>query len=406
MDDVLQHWTAELAEQLAEFYRDLHQHPELSFQEHRTADQVAKILAPLDLEVATGVGSTGVVAVLRNGDGPVVMLRADMDALPIREQTGLAYASTERAVDADGTEVPVMHACGHDMHTASLVGALTLLAHGRQHWSGTVLAVFQPAEEVAGGAAAMVADRLFERFPIPDVILGQHVTPMPVGMVGYGVGSVMAATDSLQVTLFGHGGHGSMPEHTIDPVLMAASAVVRLQSVVAREVSMNDHAVVTVGRLQAGTKDNIIPGMAELGINIRTYTPEVRQRVRAAVERIVRAEASAAGAEREPELRWTHGTPILVNDAAATDTVVSALTARFGPDRVVRIPPASASEDAGVYGEAIGAPTVYWFWGGFDPQSGPPTVNHTPEFAPVPGPTLAAGVENLTVAALAWLAST
>ena len=404
MDDILQRWDPELAEQLAEFYRDLHQHPELSFQEHRTAEQVAKALAPLDLEVTKGVGGTGVVAVLRNGDGPVVMLRADMDALPVLEKTGLPYASSERAVDSDGTEVPVMHACGHDMHTTGLVGVLTLLARGRQDWAGTVLAVFQPAEEVAGGAAAMVADGLFERFPAPDVILSQHVAPMPVGMVGYGVGPVMAATDSLQVTLFGRGGHGSMPEYAIDPVLMAASVVVRLQSIVAREVSMNEQAVVTVGRLHAGAKDNIIPDTAELGINIRTYTPEVRQRVRAAVERIVRAEAAAAGAEREPELRWTHGTPVLINDAAATGTVVSALTARVGPERVVQIPPAPASEDVGVYGEALGVPTVYWFWGGVDPRCGPPAFNHTPEFAPVLAPTLTAGVENLTVAALAWLA--
>lgn len=396
---------------LADLYRALHSDPELSGQEHATAARVIAALEGTGAEVTPGVGGTGVVVVLRNGDGPVVMLRADMDALPVRENTGLPYASTKSVPDANGRQVSVAHACGHDMHTAALVGAVQTLAATRSAWSGTLLAVFQPAEELASGAQAMLDDGLFDRFPTPSVIIGQHVGPLPAGVIGYGTGPIMAGTDSVDVTLHGRGGHGSSPEHTVDPVVMAAAAVLRLQGIVAREVPSHEQAVVTVGRLQAGTKENIIPDTAELGINLRTYSAERRAAVRAAVERVVRAEAAASNAPRDPDFDWTVTAPVLISDPAATEKTVAALREHFGADQVWPLPPLSASEDVGVFGNAIGVPTVFWFWGGVTMQTFtdafakgelPPT-NHSPEFAPVLEPTLSAGVEALTVAARTWL---
>src|ERR1700753_1320311 len=276
----------ELRPALAGFYRDLHAHPELSLQEHRTAQRVAQALRPHGFEVTENVGGTGVVGLMRNGDGPVVMLRADFDALPVEEQTGLPYASSVRAAGADGGEVPVMHACGHDMHATCLLGAAALLSRASGAWSGTLLVVFQPAEELARGARDMVGDGLFQRFPRPDIVLGQHVGPLRPGLIGHASGPVMAAADSAEVVLYGRGGHGSRPESTVDPVLMAANVVTRLQGIVARQVPPADAAVVTVGRLHAGTKDNVIPDTAELGVNVRSYSPAVRGLVRTAVERI------------------------------------------------------------------------------------------------------------------------
>ncbi|RAJ75797.1 amidohydrolase [Streptomyces sp. cg28] len=405
---------ARIREDLAAFYQDLHQHPELSLQETRTAALLAGRLRDAGFdEVAEGVGTTGVVGVLRNGEGPVVMLRADFDGLPVEEKTGLPYASTARAVDHEGREVPVMHACGHDMHAACLVGAATLFAQARDAWSGTLLVVFQPAEELAVGAQGMIDDGLFERFPAPEIVLGQHVGPLPAGFIGYGTGPVMASADSLHVTLHGRGGHGSRPEATVDPVLMAAHVVTRLQGIVAREVSPAEPAVVTVGRLQAGTKDNIIPDRAELGINIRTYTPQARDQVRAAVERIVRAESAAGGAVAEPDLVWSGAAPALVSDPDATRATMAAFAGHFGEQRIQTLPLVTASEDVGVFGEALKVPTVFWFWGGLDPE---PTItaflegradqlpsNHSPFFAPQIEPTLSTGVEALVLAAHTWL---
>lgn len=389
---------------LADFYRDLHEHPELSLHEHRTAGRIADALTPLGYEVTTGVGGTGVVALLRNGDGPTVMVRADMDALPVQEKTGLPYAS----------KVPgVMHACGHDMHVTCLVGAAEKLVADKGSWSGTLLLVFQPAEEIAAGARAMVADGLFERFGKPDVVLGQHVGPLPAGMIGYGTGPVMAGSDSVNVTLHGRGGHGSRPETTIDPVLMAANVVTRLQGIVSREVPASETAVVTVGRLHAGTKDNVIPETAELGINMRTYTRQTHDLVRAAIERIVRAEAAASGAPKDPEFDWNDSAPVLVSDPDATTRTVAAFTEQFGADKVMVMPVITGSEDVGIFGEAAGAPTVFWFWGGLEfdvvvralRDGGVEALpsNHSPVFAPLLEPTLATGVEALRVAALTWL---
>src|SRR3954466_7618713 len=276
---------------LEELYRDVHAHPELSLQEQRTAAKAAERLQAAGYDVTTGVGGTGVVGLLRNGDGPAVMLRADMDALPIAEATGLPYASTATATEPGGAEVPVMHACGHDMHVTWLAGATALLADAHEAWRGTVLAVFQPAEETAQGARAMIDDGLFDRFPTPQVILGQHVMPAPAGDVAYRPGTTQAAADSLEVRLFGRGAHGSMPESSVDPVVMAAATVLRLQTIVSREIAASQAAVVTIGALQSGTKDNVIPDDALLKLNVRTFDEQVRTRVLGAIRRIVEAEA-------------------------------------------------------------------------------------------------------------------
>jgi hippurate hydrolase len=396
---------------LAALYRQLHSDPELSLQEHRTAARIVDALAANDFDITAGVGGTGVVAVLRNGDGPVVMLRADMDALPVAEDTGLPYASTKVATDSFGLTQPVAHACGHDMHVTCLVGALQALSLIRTQWSGTIVAVFQPAEELTCGAQAMIDDGIFERFPRPSIVLGQHVGPLPAGVIGYGQGPMMAATDSVQVILHGRGGHGSQPEETIDPVLMAAATVVRLQGIVAREVPSAERAVVTVGRLQAGTKENIIPATAELGINIRSYTPVVRAQIKAAIERIVTAEAAASNSPAAPQFDWNLSAPVLISDPVATATTVAAFERDFGKDRLWPLPPLAASEDVGVFGDTLGIPTVFWFWGGVDPEvfnaaiskgQLPPT-NHSPQFAPEIEPTLTTGVQAMTTAALTWL---
>ncbi len=399
---------SDLAARLRDVYRDLHTHPELSFQEQRTAQIAAGWLRDLGFEVTEHVGTTGVVGVLANGTGPTVLLRADMDALPVQEATGLPYASR-----ADG----VMHACGHDMHVTCLLGAAADLAGSRADWSGTVVAVLQPAEELAAGAAAMVADGLFDRFPRPDVVLGQHVTPAPAGTIGLRPGPAFAATDSLRVTLYGTGGHGSRPETTVDPVVMAAATVMRLQGVVAREISGNDTAVVTVGALNAGSKNNIIPDRAELLLSVRTFDTAVRERVLAAIERIVRAEAQASGAPQQPRIEITESAPAVVNDPAAAERTRPALAGVVGAERVLDPGPVTGSEDVGVLAAAAGAPLVFWLLGGADPSafagaSGPADLmrivgslpsNHSPHYAPVEEPTISVGVAALVAAARQWL---
>jgi hippurate hydrolase len=404
-------------EDLADLYRDLHAHPELSFQETRTAALVAGRLEALGYETTTGVGGTGVVGVLRSGDGPTALLRADMDALPVLEATGLAYASVVRGVDRDGHDVPVMHACGHDMHVTCLLGAAAELAADRASWRGTLLLVFQPAEELGRGARAMVDDGFFDRFGRPDVVLGQHVAPLPAGVLGVRSGPAFAAFDALRVTMHGRGGHGSRPESTVDPVVMAAATVLRLQTVVSREVAGTDTAVVTVGALRAGTKENIIPDSAELLLSIRTYTADVRARVLGAVERIVRAEAAASGAPRDPDVEVMESSPAVVNDVAASERTVAAFAGAFGADRVVDPGAVTGSEDVGVFATAAGVPCVFWLLGGADPAEfagarglddivrvvGALPSNHSPLYAPVIRPTLDVGVRALVTAARTWL---
>jgi len=403
---------ASLVPDLETLYKDIHSHPELSLQETRTAAIAAERLRAAGYEVTSGVGKTGVVGILRNGDGPTVMLRADMDALPVQEATGLEYASKVTAVDRAGNTVPVMHACGHDMHVAWLIGAATVMAQARDVWRGTLMALFQPSEETGEGAQAMIKDHLFDRFAKPDVILAQHVMSMPAGLLACRSGIITSAGDSFEIRMFGRGAHGSMPEASVDPVVMAASTVLRLQTIVSREIAAAESAVLTVGALQAGTKENVIPDEAILKINVRTYDEGVRKRVLAAIERIVKAEAAASGAPKEPEIKPLDRYAAVRNDPDAEQRVVSAFTGYFS-GRVQETLPTSASEDFGCFGTAWHVPSVFWFVGGIDHalfeqaqksgRLGEIPTNHNPRFAPVIHPTLETGVEALVVAARTWL---
>ncbi|MGB6053771.1 MAG: amidohydrolase [Burkholderiaceae bacterium] len=397
---------------LTAVYRDLHRHPELSMHEVRTARIAADALAAQGFEVTAGVGGTGVVGVLRNGDGPTVMLRADMDALPITEATGLPYASTVKAHDDDGAEVGVAHACGHDLHVTWLIGAARVLAARRQQWRGTLLAVFQPGEEVSRGAQGMIDDGMMERFPRPDVILGQHVMVGAAGTVGYRSGVILSAGDSLKVKLFGRGSHGSQPQTAIDPVIMAAATAMRLQTVVSREIGPLQSAVLTIGALQAGTKENIIPDDAILKLNIRTYDDDVPEHMLAAVRRICCAECNASDAPRDPEFSALSSYPLTDNDADATARVAQAFRTQFG-DHAYETAPASASEDFSVFGRRWNVPYVFWIVGGTDPkvyaqakaakQLNAIPSNHSPKYAPALDPTLKTGLQAMLAAVAAWL---
>ena len=405
--------SAALLAELEGIYRDLHANPELSMQEKRTSGLAASWLRKYGFEVTEGVGGTGVVGLLRNGDGPTVLLRADMDALPIQESTGLPYASDRTGTDRFGQATSIAHACGHDMHIVWLMGAARILAEHRSTWRGTVMAVFQPGEETGQGARAMIADGMVKRFPKPDVCLGQHVMPLSAGQIGWHVGAMLSAGDSWEVTLFGRGAHGSMPQKSVDPVVMAASAVMRLQTVVSREVAMTDSAVVTVGTMQAGTNENIIPDRALLRLNVRTFKEAVRTRVLGAIKRILEAEAAASGAPKPPAFSVLSEFPLTRNDEAATRRVVAALERRFGTQRVNEVGPATASEDFGLFGTAWNVPSVFWVIGGIDEATYQKAreagkidelpANHAPDFAPVIDPTLRTGVEAMLAAAGAWL---
>jgi hippurate hydrolase len=400
---------------LEALYIDLHRHPELSFQETRTAGVIARELSALGLEFVEGLGKTGVATSIENGAGPVVWLRADMDGLPVEEQTGLSYASTARGTDPAGNDVPVMHACGHDMHVTALLGALERLLATRDQWSGTVVAVFQPAEEYGAGSQAMIADGVLDRFPRPDIVLGQHLTPLPAGVIGVRPGTQMAASDGLTVKLLGRGGHGSRPHATIDPVVMAAATVMRLQTIVSREIDPRDMAVVTVGSIHAGLKNNIIPAEATLELSLRYPDDEARADVMARVERIVRAEAAASGAEQEPVISVLHTLPPTINDHDATARLTTAFDRAFGEGTVIDPGMFTGSEDVSWFARDTGAPLVFWFWGGHDPQAYADAVaagtvneaiptNHSPFFAPVLHPTIERGVDALVVAATEFLA--
>lgn len=398
---------------LETLYKDVHAHPELSMQETRTAALAADWLRKAGYEVTTGIGKTGVVGLLCNGPGPAVMLRADMDALPIQEATGLPYASKMTAKDADGKVAPVGHMCGHDMHVTWLAGAATLLAEAKDSWRGTLMVLFQPGEETAQGAQAMISDGLAARFPEPVVVLGQHVMLGAAGDITGSAGPITSAADSLQIRIFGRGAHGSMPQASIDPIVMAAATVMRLQTIVSRELAATEAAVVTIGVVQAGTKENVIPDEALIKLNVRTFDAGVRERVLTAIERIVNAEAEAAGAPRKPEITPLDRYPLNVNDAAASQRIAEAFRGHFSPARVQHTGPAPASEDFGCFGTAWHVPSVFWFIGGTDPDTyarakaagalNKLPVNHSPQFAPVIHPTLETGVEALVVAAQTWL---
>ncbi|MEV6303152.1 amidohydrolase [Actinoplanes sp. NPDC051861] len=397
--------TDETEGSLVDFYRDLHAHPELSMREHRTSARLAERLRAAGFETTEGIGGTGVAGVLRNGDGPTVMLRADMDALPIAEETGLPYAST----------VPdVMHACGHDLHVTGLAGAAAQLARARDGWSGTLLAVGQPGEETAEGALAMLRDGLFQRYGEPDVILGQHVGPAPAGTLGHRSGLFMSAALDAEIRIFGQGGHGSMPENCVDPVVTAAYLVTRLQTVVSREIGAREPVVVTVGRMRAGTRANVIPDQAVLTLNLRARDLHVRDRVLAAVRRIAEAECAASGCPRPPEITTSGDFPALHNDPGLVGRVRVAHHAVFGTEAVLEYEPLLASEDFPHFG-AGGIRYAYWFVGatpqpvwdaapGDRPEEklrGVPG-NHTARFAPDPS-TVRTVVTAMTTAAHACL---
>lgn len=383
-------------------YKHFHQHPELSMQEHATAERIVKELESSGIRV-TRVGETGVVAVVDNGEGPVVAMRADIDALPVKEASGKDYASTATQVDVKtGAEVPVAHACGHDVHLMSLLTALQAFNEHKDQWSGTFVGVFQPAEETAEGARAMLEAGLEQAMPRPDVYLGQHVlASLPGGHVGTRRGPVLSSAFSVKVTVHGKGSHGSMPELGVDPVVLASTIVMRLQTIVSREVAAKETAVVTVGAIHAGTKSNIITDSAELLINTRAYSSEVSEHLKDAIERIVRAECVAARSPMEPEFTYYDRYPLTDNDGDATDTVREAFDAYFG-DESCDLDAVPASEDFSIIPDALGVPYTYWGLGGFADMSNA-VGNHNPAFAPDLQPTLDRGTEAVVVAASAWL---
>lgn len=383
--------TDEERDQLHETYRHLHRNPELSMQEHRTAEFIERRLDEIGIEHFR-CGGTGVVGIHRNGDGPVVGFRADSDGLPIQEDTGADYASTATGELADGTTVPVMHGCGHDTHVSSALATAALMARQTDGWSGTIVWLFQPGEETAAGAAAMVADGLWDRAPKPEVVFGQHVFPsVPSGSIAVSRGTAMALADSLRVTVFGTQSHGSQPQNAIDPIVLGAHMVTRLQTIVSRELAPQEPAVVTCGTFHAGLKENIIPDRAEFTLNIRTLTEESRNRVLPAITRIVNAEAEASAAP-QPQIEEIYRFPRLYNDPERTEHVIAALRAELGDDRIVEVPPAMGSEDFGWLADSIGVPCVFWFFGGFAAENTSPPVNHSPFFLPDMEPTLSTAV--------------
>jgi len=381
-------------------YVDLHEHPELSSHEERTATLLAGKLRALGYEVTEHVGGTGIVAILKNGPGPTVMLRTELDALPVLEQTGLPFASKVVSKDEAGHDVPVMHACGHDLHMSALFGTAEIMSTSKNTWHGTLMLVGQPAEETISGAKKMLADGLFTHFPKPDVAVALHDTnENPAGEVGYVPGIFNTSADSIKVTLYGRGGHGSRPDVTIDPVLMAASIVVRLQSIVAREIKPGNVAVVTVGYIHAGMKNNIIPDDAEMGLTLRSRDPKIRARLVAAVERIVKAEAEASGAEKMPLIEHPEETAAVYNDPVLAEHLRPVLEAALGKENVVKNEATMGSEDFAAYVNA-GVTSFYFQIGASDPEKLAaakaegklPPGPHSSKFAPVLDPSLNAGI--------------
>jgi amidohydrolase len=382
------------------FYLDLHQHPELSSHETRTAAELATRLRSLGYEVTEHVGGTGVVAIMKNGAGPTVMLRTELDGLPVEEKTGLPYASKARAKDDNGRDVGVMHACGHDVHMASLWGTAAIMARSKDSWHGTLMLIGQPAEETITGADRMIKDGLFTRFPKPDIGIAMHDTNnLPVGKVGITPGYSKANADSVRITVYGKGGHGAQPHTTIDPVLMAARIAVSLQSIVAREIKPGDAAVITIGYIQAGTKNNIIPDDALMGLTVRSFKPDVRQHLLAAIERVAKGEAMASGAEKMPLVEKYESTSAVYNDPALTRHMAGTLEGVLGKGTVVTEDPIMTSEDYAYFVEQ-GIPSFYFTLGVADPQKLAEAQaagrqlpsNHSPLFAPVAEPSLKTGI--------------
>lgn len=390
-----QEWISdELRERMEGDYRHLHAHPELSMQEHETAKFVEQVLDEVGVEHHR-CGGTGVVAIVRNGEGPVVAFRADYDGLPIAEDTGLEWASQARGTLPDGTKVPVMHGCGHDTHAAVALALVRAFAAHEDAWAGTLVVVFQPGEETAAGAAAMVDDGLWDKAPRPEVIYGQHVMPGLAGTVEVPLTTVLAMADSWRVTLRGRQAHGSQPHNSIDPIVLGAHVVTRLQSVVSRTIDPRDMAVVTVGTFHAGLKENIIPATAELGLNVRTFEPEVREQVLDGIRRTVQGEVIASGAP-EAQIEEIYRFPACVNDEEESRRVIDVLRGELGEEHVDVCKPMSGSEDFGHLATAIDVPSVFWFFGGYPQEvldrDEPVPGNHSPHFAPVTEPTLETGL--------------
>jgi hippurate hydrolase len=381
-------------------YLDLHQNPELSSHETQTAAKLAGGLRSLGYDVTEHVGGTGIVAILKNGNGPTVMLRTELDALPVEEKTGLPYASKVHTKDDAGRDVPVMHACGHDLHMASLLATAAIMAHSKDTWHGTLMLIGQPAEETIGGAKGMIDDGLLKRFPRADVAVALHVgNNLVAGKVGITPGIYDTNSDSLRITIFGKGGHGSAPHTAIDPIVIAARTILTLQTIPSREIKPGEMAVVTVGYIQAGTKNNIIPDQAEMGLTVRTYKADVRKQVLAAIARITKAEAEAAGAKREPLIEHYEGTDAVYNDPALAERLRGPLEAELGKDNVLMQEPITASEDFSYFIKQ-GILGFYFSLGGADPEKYAAAKatetnlpsNHSSLFAPDVDPALRTGI--------------
>ena len=383
-----------------QLYFDLHHNPELAFHEHRTAAELAKRVAALGFQTTTGVGGTGVVAIMKNGPGPVVMLRTELDALPIEEKTGLSFASTVKAKNDAGETVPVAHACGHDLHMSAWVGTAQLMAQNRGQWHGTLLLVGQPAEEIVSGSAAMIKDGLFERFPKPDYALGVHDEPsLPAGVLGYHPGFFRAATRNLDITVFGTGGHGAYPHRTVDPIVIAARMILGLQTVVSRENNPLDPAVISVGSIHGGLTWNIIPDEVKLQLTVRSLSPETQKRLLDGIEREANGEALAAHAPKQPLIETRSSTDAVYNDPELTQRMASAARAVLGPANVVEMPAQMGSEDFSQFGLA-GVRAVLLHVGAVDPVKLEAARKagiylpglHSPQWAPEREPTLKAAI--------------
>ena len=359
---------AAIEPELEALYKDLHQHPELGFQEVRTAGVLAAKLQALGYQVSTGVGKTGIVAVLHNGPGPTVMLRTELDALPVEEKTGLPFASTATTLDAAGATVHLAHACGHDLHMTAWIGTAKIMAQQRGRWHGTLLLVGQPAEELGNGAAAMLADGLFTRFPKPDFAIGMHDEPtLPSGVVGFHAGYFRAAVDSIEIIIFGRGGHGAYPHLAVDPIVIAARAILGIQTVVSRETNTLSPAVVTIGAIHGGTASNIIPDEVRMLMTVRTFDAAVREHVLASIQRQLKAEAMAADAPQMPRFTIVDSADTVYNDPATTARLVATLQQHLGPDSVREMPQQMGAEDFSQYGRA-GVRSVLLHVGAVSPE--------------------------------------
>lgn len=381
-------------------YQDLHRNPEIAFEEKRTAATLAKRLEALGYDVTTGVGGTGIVAIMKNGEGPVVMLRTELDALPMLEKTGLPFASTATTKNDAGETVPVSHMCGHDIHMAAFAGTAELMARDRERWHGTLMLVGQPAEEIVAGAKAMIADGLFTRFPKPDYALGIHdEQSLPAGIVGFHAGYFRANSTGLDMTVYGKGGHGAFPQDAIDPVMIAARIVMGLQTIVSRENNPFDPAVITVGSIHGGSASNIIPDQVKLQITVRSLDPKVHARLLAAIARVANGEAQAANAPKPPLIETKSNTDSVYNDPDTTARMVAAARAALGDDRVVEMPAQMGGEDFSQFGLA-GIKAVLLHVGAVDAakleearKTGVPVPSvHSPLWAPVPEPTIKAAM--------------